>query len=734
MKNRLQLKNPASVWLVSCLSVMTTCLPLLDLHATEAVVFENGNRTEAPAFTYGDGKFTAPDRNVIPREQVRDWWLGNAEAKADNQKTARTSDAEAVKELKEYRALAAEFAKAHPGVSGIHLIDDGEFTLTADHRHVYRYHFVGYVMDESKLEWRQLGLGFTEGRSRSRIIRARSLNADDELFVLDPAQTTVNTPSRGAVHFDPNSRVINAVIPGVEVGSVVEFIYEFEKYEPADWRIFFPSYFFQGDIPVWSSTFRVRVPKSERLYSWEQNWQLPKKRSWFNAILDVLFFWDTPRDKSIVRGSDGEKYRQYSWARHEMPPLTDEPQMPPANEITPAVYGTTMEKWDHLNQLNREMQLERLKPTDEIRQLTAKITAGCENADAKIARLYHWVQKNVRYISIKASLSSGWAGHPAEETLEQGYGDCTDKSALLSTMLRTIGVKGTPVVLRTNDAGLFDPKYPVLACNHAIVEVEHGGRLYYLDPTSSDYRYPAFRADDHGAIAFNFIDGTQRRIPVPPGMQANGKQSEVRIELKTDGGIVVEVKNAYTGAYEAGLRGGWKRVPEKARGQVMQQYLNGIAPGAKLRSFELSDPEDLSTQYTMSFTYEIPNYVSYAGEYRIFEMPDRALSFPEVALENRKHPVAYTTSEAERRRVALLLPPGMSFVEEPQDIAVKHRDVQYTESFRMENEQSLVFESFFERTAQRIFPEDYNEYRKTTLDIHEKTTRPIYIRSAKTNR
>ena len=700
------------------------------LAAGDTLILENGQRREAERYDFTDENFKANSQDQgIPRDTVRDWWLNSQNADNTRRSAIGPPAPDAVTKMKEYRRQARSFADEYPNVNGIHLLDNGEFVLTSDKRHIYRYHFVGYVMDETQLDWRNIGLWFTKGRSRCRILRARSLSPDNQIYNLDADDIKISTPSRGAEHFDPNSRTMSAVIPGVEVGSIIEYVYEYENYAPAEWRLFFPSYYFQGKTPVWKSQFKVRVPVSEKLYSWEQNWRLPGQQKWYSFITDMLLFWTRPYDRTTVTDADGNKYHEYVWLRRKMPPLTPEPRMPPANEITPAVYGTIMKDWDRLNELNRDMQLERLKPTDEIRAFASRLTEGCKDQDAKIARLYHWVQKNIRYISVKASLSSGWAGHPAAETLAQGYGDCTDKSALFATMLQTIGIDATPVVLRTNEAGLFKPRYPVLACNHAITEVKADGRLFYLDPTSQDYRYPAFRADDHGALAFNFIDGTRRQIPIPPAMQANGKTSKVEINIKSNGDIRVQIKNSYAGAYEAGLRASWKRVPEKARHQIMQQYLNGIAPGAHLETFELANPEDLSQPFTMSFTFRAPRYLSHADEYRIFEFPDRALSFPENALKTRQYPIAYTTAKAVRRTINLTFPENMQLLEAPEDFAVETNNVTYNETFTRPAARTLVLKSYFERRAQRIPASQYKKYRDTTLKIQEQTTQPVYFQT-----
>ena len=72
-----------------------------------------------------------------------------------------------------------------------------------------------------------------------------------------------------------------------------------------------------------------------------------------------------------------------------------------------------MKDWKYLDELTGGMQKERIAVTPKIRDVVAGITDPSAPLEDNVARLYHWVQKNIRYISVKSSLSSGWSGHPA---------------------------------------------------------------------------------------------------------------------------------------------------------------------------------------------------------------------------------------------------------------------------------------------------------------------------------
>lgn len=699
------------------------CLLGATVAAREALLGWDGRRTEADHFVYDEGQFRSASSSVrLPRDVVQDWWIAPAAAESA---AAAPAAAAVPAELLAWRAEAERLAARFPGCRGVQVLDEGHFRLTADRRHLYRYHFVGLILNEALLDWGTLNLGFTEGRTRVTGIRGRCLTPAGELLELSPDAVQVSRPgTRGDAFFDPNARQIHARLPGIEVGAVVEYEFQYDTFAPEDWRLFFPSFYFQGDIPVCRSVLEIAVPPDIPLLSWEENWDAAAETGGVRRLWGRLFAGRPGRDTHAEL--DGQPYRVRRWEKRDVPPVVPEPRMPPWNETAPAVHATIVTDWAQLNALVGALQRERMTLTPEIAAAVREITAGASAPEEQVAALYHWVQKNIRYISIKSSLSSGWAGHPAAETLRNGYGDCTDKSVLFATMLGALGIAAEPVVVQTNDAGLFIPRHPVVFGNHCITEVHLPDRRLFLDTTTQDHRYPALRADDHGVLALNFLRGTRTTVPVPPGLEARGKTGEEVFDLAPDGSLTARVLNRYTGLYEAGLRGVWKQVPEPLRPQIMQQYLNGIAPGARLGSFDLPDPQDLGTPFTLQFAYVLPDYAVRAGDYRILQIPDRERAFAEVSLEHRRYPLAYPTTEATHRELTVRLPPGWQLVALPPPLEIDSRHVRYAESCRLENG-TLHMAVDYERRSQRIPAGDYAAYRRTLQRIEEATRRPFYF-------
>lgn len=672
----------------------------------ETITPYHGNPVKADAsLTFDGGEFRAGDALRMSREEVQSVQFtfdreGETQSAGPAEQTGLTPLAQGL--LERGRAAADQYA----GVSGVILVDDGVFTYRKNGSSSYRYHFAGLVLKEEAKSWAQFSAGFTEGRSRVTVEFARSVSPDGTVYAMPEDALRVGSPSEEMQFFNPNRKVLSGVIPGVEVGSVIEYAYRFEQYDPEDRRLFFPGYFFQGADPVVLSRVEVSVPKGTP----------------FNYV--TRNFPDGQTAEPVVE--EKENSMRYRWQAEDMPPLVQEPFMPPEQDVVPLMDGSIFESWDAAFELQRKLQEPRMSVTPQIEAAAAEIVADADTADAKVARLYHWVQTNTRYISIKGSLGAGWSGHTAQETFQNRYGDCTDKAILFATLCKAIGVTAYPIILRTNDAGIGITEIPTMDGNHAINKVVFDdGRSLYLDSTAQDFRYPYFRPDDHGAYAINSVLGEIEPIPVPPP-QDNARESELDVSIAANGDVAVETRNRYTGPYEAGVRGFWKQVREDERPQRMSQYVNSISPGAVLGEFALSNLDDLSEPLTMRIAYALPGHAIRAKDLLYLRVPTLERDYPEAALEMRMYPVQYATAEERILRVRMAVPGGFRLKWAPPPLELASPYLEYRAAYR-EEPGAVVLEETFRRLKRIVPVEDYPQFRDHLRAISAFTKKEIFL-------
>jgi lipoprotein NlpI/transglutaminase-like putative cysteine protease len=119
---------------------------------------------------------------------------------------------------------------------------------------------------------------------------------------------------------------------------------------------------------------------------------------------------------------------------------------------------------------------------DDLREVAAKLRALPTSEERVVAAL-EFVQTEIRYFSLSLGESSHRPTSP-NLVLKRRYGDCKDKSLLLITLLKELGIESNPVLLRLGRRKGLEKLLPSPELfDHVIVRTTVDGNIFYLDPT-----------------------------------------------------------------------------------------------------------------------------------------------------------------------------------------------------------------------------------------------------------
>jgi transglutaminase-like putative cysteine protease/tetratricopeptide (TPR) repeat protein len=174
--------------------------------------------------------------------------------------------------------------------------------------------------------------------------------------------------------------------------------------------------------------------------------------------------------------------RVYTWVVKNIQPERDKDQ-DDEDEDRPDVQLTTFTDWKQIAQWYAKLQGERMTVDDSVRKKADELTKGADTDTEKARRLYDFVARNVRYVSISLGVGR-YQPHSASDVLQNGYGDCKDKHTLFSAMLRAEGIQSYPVLIdssRKLDADIPSPAQ----FDHVITaaRLTTGTGLTWLDTT-----------------------------------------------------------------------------------------------------------------------------------------------------------------------------------------------------------------------------------------------------------
>ena len=218
---------------------------------------------------------------------------------------------------------------------------------------------------------------------------------------------------------------------------------------------------------------------------------------------------------------------------------------------------STFKDWEDLSKWAYGLFEPEIVLPDDIKSIVHDIVKDAKTKDEKIAAIYSYVTKNIRYVSISYG-RFGYVPHKAERTFRSGYGDCKDTAVLLSAMLREVGVEAYPTLVRTRDKGPLLSKLasPELF-NHSIAYVPAQEGLmnhYWLDGTTDYFLLGMIPAMDRGteSLIIKPEGGLLEIDSLKPDQDM--QISESKIFLHKDGSGKVSGKEMYKGRSSTSLR------------------------------------------------------------------------------------------------------------------------------------------------------------------------------------
>src|SRR5580698_649168 len=190
----------------------------------------------------------------------------------------------------------------------------------------------------------------------------------------------------------------------------------------------------------------------------------------------------TPKQKPEIQET-GDR-RIYTWVVKDIQPERDKTKDDDNDgETGPDVQLTTFTDWKQIAQWYAKLQGERMTVDENVRKKADELTKGAETPGEKARRLYDFVARSVRYVSISLGIGR-YQPHSASDVLLNGYGDCKDKHTLFSAMLKAEGIQSYPVMI--NSAREVDVDVPSPAqFDHVITAARLGAgpELTWLDTT-----------------------------------------------------------------------------------------------------------------------------------------------------------------------------------------------------------------------------------------------------------
>ncbi len=686
-------------------------LPLISAAAIFAALYAPGAGTaHAMSVTLGDGKnYPAEwvsgqenrfkiDKNgtseIVAISDVRNIDFSD-EKKAEGPAVEKSSIKSAVPpDVMEILSKVPDKSK-FPNAGGYVIKDEDVYTLNSDGTYKVVSHYIFKIYEDRAVDG-NISTGYAFERESAKILMGRTIAEDGSVYNLDPKEIKEGDMFRGAQFYSNTYKIMSATLPNVKKGSIIEYKIERNIFKPIIEGYFTPSIYFGSIEPAYEIRLEVRMPKGKKLHWIAKN---------FDRIFDKNF--ESIKGSAKPEITEHANYDSYVFKANNVPEVIQEPFMPPSKDVVPRVQCSAYENWDKIYEWDiQNLGTNMSQVSEELKKKAAELTKNCRTNDEKVAAIYHFVQQEIRYISIKGDVVAGRAGHPAKQVFENKYGDCTDKSILMGAMLGSLGITCYPAALLAG-GGDWDPEVAHIDSNHKISFLSYDSKEIFLDSTSQNTRFPFFRADDHGR---NCLVSQARRM-VRSGTPLSNNKLRCEGAIGLDGSITVSGKRELDGHYESNIRGRNKSLKESEIKDNFKRALNLTLPGVELKSLNYTDLMDLDKPVVETFEYSAPNAVITAGELMLFAVPGYDLKFNEVSLKERNYPIDYAHLTNSETVYTFTLPKGYKVKYLPAKIEVENKYMSYRAEFTKSGEDKVVFSDKLERKLRMVDPADYNAYK-----------------------
>jgi len=200
------------------------------------------------------------------------------------------------------------------------------------------------------------------------------------------------------------------------------------------------AYSVKGENPVFTGSFSTHIETQAR----EPIDRLVTRLLWPPARHLYVRNHGTDARYSVTRKSD---LLEFTWNLVKVPGLRDEPPLPVWYQPFSSVQLSEFQKWADVNQLALGLFTDTTPLSPE---LTRKINEWkrLPGREDRVLAALRFVQDDIRYLGIETGASGYRPADPAT-VFARRFGDCKDKSHLLATILRALGIDARPTFVNT---------------------------------------------------------------------------------------------------------------------------------------------------------------------------------------------------------------------------------------------------------------------------------------------
>jgi hypothetical protein len=474
-------------------------------------------------------------------------------------------------------------------------------------------------------------------------------------------------------------RAKSFAVAGIEPGVIVEYRYvEVVKNDSLNNE----RLIFQRDIPMQRATYYVR-PYQGTILSFD-----------FRNMQAVRF----------VESSDGF----FVGTAANVPALKEEAYMPPEDEVRrwARLYynGYNSFSWNTLSYQVTQTFNKIIKPTKELNQKAAELTAGATTDEEKLRRIYDFTQRRIKNVNFDSSYTEEQLESikikDADDVLKRGVANSVFVNWLFGALAKAAGFEVNVVLAADRSEHFFNPNdnispgylhpagiavrmkdqekpqqiKPVTGGAHASSGRSTAGQTWkFFDPGTLylPFGRMVWNEEDVYALLVGESSSQWRKIPLS-GVGLSPARRAGKFKLAEDGTLEGSVSLEYEGHQAISRRRAeFKDSPAKREENLKEEIKKRIS-AAEISDVTIENFDNPALPLTYNFKIRVPNYAQKTGK-RLFFQPGffEYGTTPVFSSATRTHSVYFQYPWSEQDNLEFELPKDFSLdnAEAPADVA-----------------------------------------------------------------
>ncbi len=583
----------------------------------------------------------------------------------------------------------------------LYRLNDYEFT--ADNKLIMRIREIVQILKEPALDQANQSIFYYSEREKCELEFAHTYSANGKVYhATDDAISDESLMSTNPEY--DRLKKMKMALKKVDIGSVIDFCHVktlsgLNELQP--YTVY--------------TTFGEREPvlHEEISVSFPENMQFTKVQSQWGAA-------DAP--KFHEKSANGRK--NWKWIYANPKGYIPEQNMLPTSRIFPRLIVYQ----NHDMKKTSQMLTKAYEAAKPAKELLAELMHKSQVASATtqlqaVMRLYDTINKDIRNVDMSITQMGSFIPVSADVTLKKKYANTQACLALLHYALQNLGIESYPGFCAGRREQTTVKDHPNLGlADYAVLKVVIDGESFYTDGGSIYRPFGTVSTYLQGSMAA-FHDSSKENFfyeELPrQTFEWNRFDRTVLVKILADGTMEVNESMVSRGPYEPGVRE-LKRLKDKEKQNYAERRVKRVHPRAILKSFGLTDLNDLNAPVVLNLNYTIPEAAQLASD-KIMTFTNFWVNYQSgsASLASRTYPMQYWACEENQQTIIFELPENFNWVHWGRQYQHNSPHLTFLSNLN-QNGNRLIYADRFTATADEFLTDAaYQNYRQCILTMSE---------------